>query len=151
MIPVLMFACNRVTVAKALDSLLSYRTDPAKFPIIVSQVRKEATFWLLKPFMTLRVQGGPTEFYPGNRNILNDLSNSILNILLGGSSFARFCQQEFGEFPRLVGRYCSYLLPKHAGGTPQILVDKTSPMTGRLRVYCAPTCAAPLASQDFCT
>jgi len=36
-IPVLMFACNRVTVAKALDSLLSYRTDPAKFPIIVSQ------------------------------------------------------------------------------------------------------------------
>ena len=38
-IPVLMFACNRVTVAKAVDSLLSYRTDPAKFPIIVSQVR----------------------------------------------------------------------------------------------------------------
>ena len=38
-IPVLMFACNRVTVAKALDSLLSYRTDPVKFPIIVSQVR----------------------------------------------------------------------------------------------------------------
>ena len=47
----------------------------------------------------------------------------------------RFCQQEFGEFPRLVGRYCSYLLPKQAGGTPQILVDKTSRMTGRLRVY----------------
>ena len=40
--------------------------------------------------------------------------------LLGGSSFARFCRQEFGEFPRLVGRYCSYLLPKQAGGTPQI-------------------------------
>ena len=37
--------------------------------------------------------------------------------------------------PWLVGRYCSYLLPKQAGGTPQILVDKTSPMTGRLRVY----------------
>ena len=34
----------------------------------------------------------------------------------------------------LVGRYCSYLLLKQAGGTPQILVDKTSPMTGRLRV-----------------
>ena len=47
----------------------------------------------------------------------------------------RFCQQEFGKFPRLVGRYCSYLLPKQAGGTPQILVDKTSRMTGRLRVY----------------
>ena len=45
--------------------------------------------------------------------------------LLGGSSFARFFQQEFGEFLRLVGRYCSYLLPKQAGVTPQILVDKT--------------------------
>ena len=38
--------------------------------------------------------------------------------LLGGLSFARFCQQEFGEFPRLVGRYSSFLLPKQAGGTP---------------------------------
>ena len=38
--------------------------------------------------------------------------------LLGGSSFARFCQQEFGEFHRLVGRYCSYLLPKQDKGTP---------------------------------
>jgi hypothetical protein len=37
-IPVLMFACNRVTVTKALDLLLEYRTDPIKFPIIVSQV-----------------------------------------------------------------------------------------------------------------
>ena len=37
--------------------------------------------------------------------------------LLGGSSFARFGQQEFGEFPRLVGRYCSYLLPRQDGGT----------------------------------
>ena len=49
---------------------------------------------------------------------------SILDTLLGGSSFARFCKQEFGEFPRLVGRFCSYLLPKQAGGTPQILVYK---------------------------
>ena len=37
--------------------------------------------------------------------------------------------------PRLVGRYCSYLLPRQAAGTPQILVDKTSRMTGCLRVY----------------
>ena len=58
----------------------------------------------------------------------------MLYTLLGGSSFARFCQQEVGEFPRLVGRYCSYLLPKQARRTTQILVDKTSPMTGRLRV-----------------
>ena len=34
-----------------------------------------------------------------------------------------------------MGRYCSYLLPKQAGGTPQILVDKTLRMTSRLRVY----------------
>ena len=54
--------------------------------------------------------------------------------LLGVQSWVRFCRQEFGEFPRLVGRYCSYLLPKQAGGTPQILVDKTSAMSGRLRV-----------------
>ena len=33
-IAVLMFACNRVTVSKALDSLLAYRKDKAKFPII---------------------------------------------------------------------------------------------------------------------
>lgn len=37
-IAILMFACNRVTVSKALDSLLQYRKDKHKFPIIVSQV-----------------------------------------------------------------------------------------------------------------
>ena len=58
-----------------------------------------------------------------------------MTTLLGVPSCVRFCQQEFVEFPRLVGRYCSYLLPKQAGGTPQILVDKTSAMSGRLRVY----------------
>ena len=54
--------------------------------------------------------------------------------LLGVQSWVRFCQQEFGEFPRLVGRYCSYQLPKQTRGTPQFLVVKTSFMTGRLRV-----------------
>lgn len=38
-IPVLVFACNRVTVSRCLDSLLQYRPDPDLFPIIVSQVR----------------------------------------------------------------------------------------------------------------
>lgn len=38
-IPVLVFACNRITVTKCLDSLLQYRPDPDNFPIIVSQVR----------------------------------------------------------------------------------------------------------------
>ena len=36
--PVLMFACNRVTVTKALDLILKYRTNKEKFPVIVSQV-----------------------------------------------------------------------------------------------------------------
>merc|ERR1712018_31195 len=36
-IAILMFACNRITVSKALDSLLAYRKDDVKFPIIVSQ------------------------------------------------------------------------------------------------------------------
>lgn len=36
--PVLMFACNRITVTKALDLVLKYRTNRQKFPIIVSQV-----------------------------------------------------------------------------------------------------------------
>ena len=38
-IPVLMFACNRVTISKSLDNLLKIRKDEKKFPIIVSQVK----------------------------------------------------------------------------------------------------------------
>lgn len=37
-IPVLVFACNRVTINKCLDRLIQYRPDPDQFPIIVSQV-----------------------------------------------------------------------------------------------------------------
>ena len=37
----------------------------------------------------------------------------------------------FGEFPRLVGRYGSYLLPKQARWTAQILIFKTSRPIGR--------------------
>ena len=37
-IGVLMFACNRVTVSKALDLLLKYRPSKEQFPVIVSQV-----------------------------------------------------------------------------------------------------------------
>jgi alpha-1,3-mannosyl-glycoprotein beta-1,2-N-acetylglucosaminyltransferase len=36
-IPVLLFACNRISVSKALDELISYRPDKKKYPIIVSQ------------------------------------------------------------------------------------------------------------------
>ncbi|XP_008195651.1 alpha-1,3-mannosyl-glycoprotein 2-beta-N-acetylglucosaminyltransferase [Tribolium castaneum] len=36
-LPVLVFACNRVSVSRCLDRLLQYRPDPDKFPIIVSQ------------------------------------------------------------------------------------------------------------------
>ncbi|KAL1456427.1 hypothetical protein WDU94_001158 [Cyamophila willieti] len=36
-IPVIVLACNRVTVSKCLDSLIKYRPSIARFPIIVSQ------------------------------------------------------------------------------------------------------------------
>jgi len=36
-IPVLLFACNRVSVNKALDLLVAYRPNKQQFPIIVSQ------------------------------------------------------------------------------------------------------------------
>ncbi|XP_023326519.1 alpha-1,3-mannosyl-glycoprotein 2-beta-N-acetylglucosaminyltransferase [Eurytemora carolleeae] len=36
-IPILLFACNRVTVNKALDLLITYRPDKELFPIIVTQ------------------------------------------------------------------------------------------------------------------
>lgn len=37
-IPILVLACNRVSVNRCLDKLLLYRPDIDKFPIIVSQV-----------------------------------------------------------------------------------------------------------------
>ena len=46
-------------------------------------------------------------------------------------SFSHLQRWEFGESPWSVGRYCSYLLPKQAEGTPQILNFKTLRMTGR--------------------
>ncbi|KAL5288683.1 MGAT1 family protein [Megaselia abdita] len=36
-IPVLVFACNRVTINKCLDNLIEYRPSSEQFPIIVSQ------------------------------------------------------------------------------------------------------------------
>lgn len=37
-IPVIVFACNRVSVSRSLDLLIKYRPDREQFPIIVSQV-----------------------------------------------------------------------------------------------------------------
>jgi alpha-1,3-mannosyl-glycoprotein beta-1,2-N-acetylglucosaminyltransferase len=37
-IPVVVFACNRVTVSRSLDLLIKYRPNRDQFPIIVSQV-----------------------------------------------------------------------------------------------------------------
>lgn len=37
-IPVIVFACNRITVKKCLDQLIRYRPSKEQFPIIVSQV-----------------------------------------------------------------------------------------------------------------
>ena len=39
------------------------------------------------------------------------------------------------KFPRLVGRYCNYLLPKQTSGTTQILVFKTLRTIGRPALY----------------
>lgn len=36
-IPVLVFACNRVSISKCLDNLIKYRPNSEQFPIIVSQ------------------------------------------------------------------------------------------------------------------
>ncbi|XP_045483317.1 alpha-1,3-mannosyl-glycoprotein 2-beta-N-acetylglucosaminyltransferase [Harmonia axyridis] len=36
-IPILVFACNRISITKCLDKLILYRPNPDKFPIIVSQ------------------------------------------------------------------------------------------------------------------
>lgn len=37
-IPILVFACNRVSVRKCLDNLIEFRPNINQFPIIVSQV-----------------------------------------------------------------------------------------------------------------
>lgn len=37
-IPVLVLACNRVSVKNCLENLVNYRPNPEQFPIIVSQV-----------------------------------------------------------------------------------------------------------------
>ena len=102
------------------DFFFSYFTQVDGIELLLHNVALVMDSWFI-----LEMRGGR-----GNR-----LAIFMQPTLLGVQSWVRFCQQEFWEFPRLVGRYCSYLLPKQAGGTPQILVDKTSPMTGRLRVY----------------
>ena len=38
-IPIIVFACNRVSVSRNLDALIKYRKSREQFPIIVSQVR----------------------------------------------------------------------------------------------------------------
>ena len=66
-IPVLMFACNRVTVNIALESLLKARKDPEKFPIIVSQVtnlrRKEARAFIVNIKLSLVSTSGTTHLF----------------------------------------------------------------------------------------
>ena len=70
--------------------------------------------------------------------ILKPFGVVIVITLLGGSSFAQgFVNKNLGSSPGWWAATVatSYLLSKQAGGTPQIRVDKTSTMTGRLRVY----------------
>ena len=50
-IPVLLFSCNRVTVSRALDLLISYRPEKQQFPIIVTQdCNHEETRWAVIMF-----------------------------------------------------------------------------------------------------
>ena len=51
------------------------------------------------------------------------------------SSVPRFWREEFGEFPWLVGRYCSYLLPKQALATLANNSNKTLRQTGWIALY----------------
>lgn len=45
-IPVIVFACNRVSVRHCLDDLVKYRPNSYQFPIIVSQVSSETNTFL---------------------------------------------------------------------------------------------------------
>ena len=59
------------------------------------------------------------------RNAKTILSNKITNnriVLQGDSGGLRlgWVDLDLGSSPPLVGRYCSYLLPKQDGGTSQI-------------------------------
>lgn len=56
-IPVLVFACNRVSVSRCLDQLIQYRPNPDQFPIIVSQVSR------LFYFFTSSVYAGYTDAF----------------------------------------------------------------------------------------
>lgn len=50
-IPVLVLACNRVSVSRCLDQLLQYRPNPDQFPVIVSQVSSTLSVKMLSlPF-----------------------------------------------------------------------------------------------------
>lgn len=47
-IPVLVFACNRISVRNCLDDLVRYRPNAQQFPIIVSQVKYHNSFSLIR-------------------------------------------------------------------------------------------------------
>lgn len=50
-IPVLVFACNRVSVRKCLDNLIEYRPNIHQFPIIVSQVSYTPFYFIISFFL----------------------------------------------------------------------------------------------------
>ena len=57
-------------------------------------------------------------------NVLCELISFQYRVTLVGVQPWLGCLR-LGEFPRLVGRYCWYLLPKQDGGTFQIKVNRT--------------------------
>ena len=122
---------GKTTRAAAFDGISKFKVDDgALFPVI-AELRVFKTEMELQALRYISKVSSDAhkvvmrKIKPGMK---------VTDTLLGVQSCVRFCQQEFGEFPRLVGRYYSYLLPKQARGTPLILVDKTLPMTGHLRV-----------------
>jgi len=78
--------------------------------------RKRVGFRLVTDYDFDHILG--TDFSSENDRLTVYNGLSQMCTLLGVQSWVRFCQQEFGEFPRLVGRYCSYILPKFLLTTP---------------------------------
>lgn len=61
-IPILVFACNRVSVGKCLDNLLTYRPNVHQFPIIVSQDCDDAaTRRVIKSFADVQLISQPDQ------------------------------------------------------------------------------------------
>ena len=64
-------------------------------------------------------------------------SINSLTVYRAGYHLLGFEDENLGRSPRLVGRYCNYLLPKQTGVTTQFIIFKTLRMIGRPALYTA--------------